>query len=198
MLSYMYLISGGVQCATPTSTQTGRFRDRRKLRSETTDPTFEFRKNVWGHSRGGPLSCILSLFAQVVCGDYAMDLWNPPQYSLSTATLRRLCEYTRVLIIYSFMKLNWGAHKNTIKRNTNLGFCCTNLCLIAFKLCIFAGIFAYICWYLCKIALTQRILYRLKVFRHYRLKVLPVKALSSVAILQQKLKNTPTFTQFFL
>ena len=73
------------------------------------------------------------------------------------------------------------------------------MCLIALELCIielllvflriFAGIYA-------KIALTQRILYRLKVFRYYRLKVLPVKTLSSVTILQKKLKNTPTFTPF--
>ncbi len=31
-----------------------------------------------------------------------------------------------------------------------MGFCGINLCLIALKWCIFAGIFAYIYWYLCK------------------------------------------------
>ena len=40
-----------------------------------------------------------------------------------------------------------GQHK---KQNTNLKFCGTNLCVIALTLCIFAGIFAYIFWHLCK------------------------------------------------
>ncbi len=142
MLSYMDLLVGCVQCVTLTSTQTGIFRDSRNLRSETTVPTFEFSKNVRGHSRGSPLPCILSLFSQVVCGDCAMDLWNPPQYSLITATLRRLCEFMCSYNIQLYETELGGAHKNTIK------------CIMQHKFGILLHEFVfncveieYFCWY---------------------------------------------------
>ncbi len=54
--------------------------------------------------------------------------------------------YPFIIFAHCTVQMGGATQKNAIKRNTNLRFCGTNLCLIALKLCIFAAI----SWYLCK------------------------------------------------